>query len=599
MLNLNNPDLNFNNNINNFNNIPFHKHPIILKIVNFGKFINSFLEEKVFDLIIKIKEKFNIEEDPLKITCIYRSKIFNPYLTLGEQLLLGDAIPSITIHILKPDLIGSGGWFHKEINIEFIKITKNISYKNEIPEIFGLLKLCLLKELSPKLSDKSLKKLPEIINYIIQILRYKAILNKPSDIKKNIIEVLKKLRGSNKINFSNFVDEVIDSKQLDKILHLLSKSDFKEMNDLKYILSKYNKSLQLFNKEFEKSKRESILEFSIISLVVIEREDFKTFEKERKKCPNKVERILYHGTSIEPASNILTGLYKKSMEKRKAINGKGVYFTDLLDYAWYYGSEKGNRANFHSIPTTNDFDTFTIIINSIYFDRNGFKKVDNGSRTPEKNQINFAYSGARSERLTYPDKSKFYAGEYVIYDLDQICPFMSAKLKRVEYCVIWRDTNFSPYPVYNNKFDDKFKAFLKERMKYINQNAKYNIYPCETSEEALELVNRKKYNKIILISNVGKDKGGKKFVEKARQIIGNDVIALFLAYKSSHLYWIKNFKNAIFSNEIKFYEDYLQCFEEGNVKSKLKDLINKIEENYNVKFNFDDSFLNFPYFKLY
>ena len=174
---------------------------------------------------------------------------------------------------------------------------------------------------------------------------------------------------------------------------------------------------------------------------------------------------------------------------------------------------------------------------------------------------------------------------------------MSAKLKRVEYCVIWRDTNFSPYPVYNNKFDDKFKAFLKERMKYINQNAKYNIYPCKTSEEALELVNRKKYNKIILISNVGKDKGGKKFVEKARQIIGNDVIALFLSYKSSHLYWIKNFKNAIFSNEIKFYEDYLQCFEEGNVKSKLKDLINKIEENYNVKFNFDNNFLYFLFYK--
>ena len=29
----------------------------------------------------------------------------------------------------------------------------------------------------------------------------------------------------------------------------------------------------------------------------------------------------------------------------KAINGKGVYFTDLLDYAWYYGGES-NRENF-------------------------------------------------------------------------------------------------------------------------------------------------------------------------------------------------------------------------------------------------------------
>ena len=102
---------------------------------------------------------------------------------------------------------------------------------------------------------------------------------------------------------------------------------------------------------------------------------------------------------------------------------------------------------------------------------------------------------------------------------------MSATLKRVEYYVIWRDDNFSSQPVYNNKFDQIFKDFLKERLKYVNQEAKYNIYTCETTEEALELVKRKKYNKIILISNVGKEKAGKAFIDKAREIIGNDVIS--------------------------------------------------------------------------
>ena len=106
-------------------------------------------------------------------------------------------------------------------------------------------------------------------------------------------------------------------------------------------------------------------------MVVIEREDFETFERERKKCPNRVERILYHGTSIEPTSNILTGLYIKSMDRGNSINGKGVYFTDLLDYTWYYGGEGGNRTNFYIIPKIED--TFTVIVNSIYYDRNGFQ----------------------------------------------------------------------------------------------------------------------------------------------------------------------------------------------------------------------------------
>ena len=151
----------------------------------------------------------------------------------------------------------------------------------------------------------------------------------------------------------------------------------------------------------------------------------------------------------------------------------------------------------------------------------------------------------------------------LLFDLNQICPFMSLKLKRDEYCVIWRDNNFSNKPIYGNEYDVIFKKFLKERIKYINQMANFNIYPCESSEEALKLIKRKKYNKIILISNVGKDLGGKKFINMARKVIGNDVISLFLAYDIDHLKWIKNFKNALFSNETGFYEKYLDyCFGE-------------------------------------
>ena len=269
-----------------------------------------------------------------------------------------------------------------------------------------------------------------------------------------------------------------------------------------------------------------------------------------------------------------------------------------MDYGWYYGGIKDNRDNFKRIPKVDD--TFTLIINDVYYDKNGFKQVENSNRTPGKNQINFAYAGARAERISQPVKNKFFATEYVVNELEQICPFMSATLKRVEYCIIWRDNNFSPKPVYNNELDEIFKSFLKERLKYINQVSKYNIYPCETTEEALELVNRKKYNKIILISNAGPDLGGKKFIDKAREIIGNKVITLFLAYNKGHLNWIKNYKNALFANGPKFYEEFLQCFDvdyDDKIRNNIKDLIENLEAHFNVKFNFDDNYLDYPYFK--
>ena len=50
----------------------------------------------------------------------------------------------------------------------------------------------------------------------------------------------------------------------------------------------------------------------------------------------------------------------------------------------------------------------------------------------------------------------------------------------------------------------------------------------------------------ILISNVGDDLSGKKFIEDARKILENEVIVLFLTYNTKHIEWIKNFKNAFF-----------------------------------------------------
>ena len=491
---------------------------------------------------------------------------------------------------------GPGYWLEKEINIKFIKISENISNDNVSNyELIGLLKLCFLKELSSKLSYNQIMKLPELTYYIMRILKNGYI--EEHDVKETIQNVLKKIEGSNIINFSEFVDQVITKNQINEMLNLLDPNILKIMKEIEFRLSKYNDYIKIFNTEFERAKKESIFEFSIISLVIIERQDFEKFEKEREKCPNRIDKILFHGTSIEPISCILTGLFRKSVD-RCYQHGKGVYFTDFLDYCWFYGGQENNRVNKNKIPRIKD--NFTLIACSVYFDKKGFRRVIDYKYTPKKNEINFAYAGAKFETIVdpKPNFNKFVGTEYVIWDLDQICPFMSAKLERNEFCVIWRDNNFSSKPIYNNKFDPIFKNFLNERIRYIKQVAKYNIYPCETSEEALRLIERKKYNKIILISNIGSDLGGKDFVTKARKILGNDVIVLFLAYNIDHLKWVKDFKNALFSNDPKFYEDYLQCFDDNwGIKRNIKSLIEKVEKHYNVKFNFDDNFLKYPLFK--
>ena len=493
------------------------------------------------------------------------------------------------------------------INIKFIQYSMNSVY-NCNKELKGILKLCFLNEIASKINAQvlnnlfNMNKIPEIIYYILKILK-----NSYVDFNDRAGKVIKKVigneKGSNVINFSNFVEEQVNQDWLQQLINYVPQNCLSEINNIKLCLGKYENYMEFFEKELKKSLKKSIFEFSPVSLVVIDREDFDTFEREKAKCPNLCLQILYHGTQEEPISCILTGMFKRS-EESGYQHGKGVYFTDSLDYCYFYGGSNDKKHNMNNIPANRYNmnrippvgDIFTAICSLVYYSKNGFLKVkDYTTRIkPGKNEVNFAYAAASSKTIHNPDFRRFVGTEYVIYEYEQICPLISIRFKREEFCVIWRDNNFSEKAIYGGGFDEKFKKFLKDRIKYIEQLSKYNVYTFEDTNEALKYVNRKKYNKIILISNVGTDLGGKKFVEAARQIIQNDVIVLFNAYNTQHLNWIKTYKNALFSNEPTFYEEYLNSFNDIN---KMRGLIAKLENHYKVKFNFDKNFLTFPLYR--
>jgi len=483
-----------------------------------------------------------------------------------------------------------------KIFIKFIK-SNTISQYRSNKDLKGLLKLCLLNEISLKLNQNDLEKIRYFSQEAYLILKILKQSNN-TDLSKQdetIKKVLSEKLGSNILCFSNYVDEVLNSQTINQLMKYLNQNYLNQILDTKIRLAKYYYFVDMFEKEIQNSLRKSVFEFSVTSLVIIERNDFDIFEKERNSCPNRQERLLYHGTQIHPISCILTGMFRRSVESCQ--HGRGVYFTDDLDYCWFYGGDQDNRANKNIIPGIGKI--FTAIATLVYYDKTKFLQVKDyyTREQPRKNEINFAYAGSDFDTIINPNPRQFYGTEYVIWELSQICPLISLKFKRVEYCIIWRDINFSKDAIYGDQFDSLFKGFLKESIKYIRQEAKFNVYPCQTTKEALSLVNRKKYNKIILISNVGVDLGGKAFVDQARKIIGNDVVVLFLAYNIQHLEWIKNYKNALFSNDQILYKEYLNSFNQPDPLLSINQLIKKCEFYYKVKFNFDNNYLYYPLYR--
>ena len=373
---------------------------------------------------------------------------------------------------------------------------------------------------------------------------------------------------------------------------------------------KYESLNIFFEKEFIKAIKESIFDYSIISLAILDSKNFNKYEEAKKECPNCMKKLLFHGSQIGPISEIMSSEFKYT---KKAFYGMGIYFSDILDYiSFYCGGDnyKNRRKNFNKILSPNS--TFSLIAAEIFYDKELLRHIRDASlyvpelkdfptyeeikqKYPDKmvprNGINFitvkSDHGQVIENSVMSkeerEQGNFIGNEYVITELEQICPIYSLTLKRNEYFILWRDLNFEGKNIYTK--------YLKSRELFANEIAKMNIYLENRTEDALRFIHKRRYNKMILITSIGLDLSGKKFIEIARKILGSNIIVLIFSNNKEHLKWIQKYPNVLYTNDGTFYEDYIKNYNEKD----LKDLKKRVEKQHNTKpLEFSNDFMSYP-----
>ena len=127
----------------------------------------------------------------------------------------------------------------------------------------------------------------------------------------SIKSVLQKFEGINILNFDTFVSK-------ENLIETFN--NFKEEEKIKIqkendCLSSYNEYMKKFEEDFELARKNSIFEWRITSMTIVDRKDLKNFEEGKNNCPNRLDKILFHGTGIEPSSKILTNMFLSSEKK--------------------------------------------------------------------------------------------------------------------------------------------------------------------------------------------------------------------------------------------------------------------------------------------
>lgn len=253
-------------------------------------------------------------------------------------------------------------------------------------------------------------------------------------------------------------------------------------------------------------------------------------------------------------------------------------------------------------------ESFSFIGSEIYYDQSKIEYVYNYEKRDypvQQNGIRVCFIDFNT-RIMKNNELKInkenYFKELVITDKSQILPLYGITLKRIEYLVIWRDFNFNlnnPNHYDINKFE-KIKEFHNNIKRIISREFDSNVYYLDTNEEALELIKRKKFNKIIIITNGNND--GQKFIIDSRKIIGANTIAAVSTFNiNSKVEWVKEMKNVLLLNGINFHERFFKCIKELYKKELIRlreDIANEYSNIPSFKLReFDNDLFNFVNFK--
>ena len=167
----------------------------------------------------------------------------------------------------------------------------------------------------------------------------------------------------------------IEEQDLEEYFSILRNQSYEqEKNQLKIL-----KDLKLFNKvfdvEIEKSLFKSIFEYKIIYIFLSNNDNIDNYKREKNRCPNKKIKILLHGTSPRNVTSIISSQFRQSVDQSSCTFGRGVYFSNNIDYIWFYYSDE-DRGIFNSINTIPKInESFSFVASEIYYDSNKLEQV--------------------------------------------------------------------------------------------------------------------------------------------------------------------------------------------------------------------------------
>ena len=571
---------------------------------------NSFIKENNDEIIIEVNDKnknvlisLSLKEDNSNTTIStdknnydggsesgvenfgqpFSDSISSIQKTTESKYKLDMSISNLSILIFIPNIEILNNSYTSDLNNLFNSIQSKNYKGKKLNELTDLLKLCLLKKISSDLMrDNNLQNLlkPELMNILTKL---DENIHLTGYSYENLETMINEKKIYNIISYSNYLNNLDNSiLNIHIIKYLLSLTNEKKKDNKNYW---YSLSLfQEFNEHFEnafiKDLKNCYFDYSLVSINCVLSDSQE--ENEKRNTEYEKKKILYHYSDINPISK--TFYDKLDISNTSQDENK---FYDNFEYFAFNSLKKDKKDKKEKRKIIPINSTFSFIVSETFFPEELISNAYGYCNQLSLNNENTVLTQSEIHPVVFEDenlkqKNKSLGYCYTIKEKSQILPLYTVTLKRNEYFALHRDPNF------NEK--NEHAQFLKNIQRKNLNIFDINIYYESSTEEALEFILKRKYNNVILITNVGPNLEGKRFVDIVRKIYGFDVLVLFFSHNKKHLEWIKDYNNSLFTDSIDYYREYITNYNEN----RLKALKEKLEKELSIKFKFSFDFILFP-----
>ena len=190
---------------------------------------------------------------------------------------------------------------NNNINLNYFARENDFQRNAKFCEISGILKLSLLKYISnitkdmqfERIKNENMKQILVKLKNSLDLKNKGGFIENEEKLPNDIQTILKEKEGNNIMEYTKYINSTVKDYEIEELFEIFTNEQKQNIEKFVNSLIKYEKYNNYFEEHFIKAQKESIFDYSMVNLVIIDSKKFNIYENAKNKCQNCAKKYFF------------------------------------------------------------------------------------------------------------------------------------------------------------------------------------------------------------------------------------------------------------------------------------------------------------------